>query len=449
MCLEAFCERLFRQNELAIKLGLTAISEAIVREQLAPTYPHILVGGTNGKGQVCAMLSNGLSAFGCLPGLFTSPHLCRFSERIRVSGRVIDDETLLTVGWDVLNRYGEKESSSGLCLSYFECCLMMALKAFSSSGVDFGVFEVGLGGRLDATNALEPCLSVVTSIGHDHEAYLGHEIADIAHEKAGIMRKGCPLIIGRSAQEALIKEATDRVCSDVLALGRDFDWRENDDKTIDFVSPHMTVEMRGASELAAFQRDNAAIAFATLIKLDAMGMVSGDIKAVLSDLIIRSPWVGRLWPVSADVAKAYGVGRIILDGAHNREAVTALCHAIAQNPQRKRALICNSSRDKAIESIGEIFLSQFEGHQIFVPSAQNKRLCTPLEYCQRAALSSTQACKSLLEALKRASHEVGADGDVYIAGSLYLVGEAIAELGQTDALLSIDKIRGSDDVDAV
>ncbi len=433
-----FYTRLYRQNERAMKFGLDAISKAMSYDDELVSYPHWLVGGTNGKGQVSALLSNAACLLGYRTGLFTSPHLVEFRERIRIDGHLMDENALIAIGERVLTEFGGEDvpGFTGTALTYFECCLMMALRAFKQNNVQFGVFEVGLGGRLDATNSLDPQLSVITSIGLDHEEYLGHETAQIAREKAGIMRAGCPVIAGRGEYEVLKDEALLHGCASFDALGHEFDWyRENE--RIFLKSRYGVVPMPGAEKLADYQIDNTSVAMAALLKGVEIGLLQGDLQSVLPQLIERTEWVGRLWHCSQKTAQNLGVANVILDGAHNPDGVRAFVQAVEQQ-HGPRALVVNSCSDKALESMFPMYGRVFDPEHIFVvPMTSTKRACAPHEYCERLGLSVSQACESLAGGLQRASVVAGTQGTIYISGSLYLIGEAISLLGEQEALESI------------
>lgn len=436
--IQRFYDRLFRQNERVMKFGLEAISRAIAPQDY--DYPHILIGGTNGKGHVSALIANAAYLSGHQTGLFTSPHLVDFCERMRVNGRILPKEQVSACGWQVLREFGgdADPAFTGTTLTYFECCLVMALRLFKQEHVDFGVFEVGLGGRLDATNALNPAMSVITSIGLDHQNYLGNTPEQIAHEKAGIMRAGCPVICGRTQRDTLRNEAEIHHCSSFDALGESFDWRDSGSQ-IELVTHGGVIPMPGAQNLAPFQRDNAAVAYFALLKASEIGLIKGDIRRVLSDLIMRTQWVGRMYCCSTNAAQRLGVRRVMLDGGHNIDGVRAFVHAVRDSHDNgPHALILNSCRDKSIEQMFVHYPEIFDPEQIFVvPCSKTPRMCDPLEYCERVGLSASQACRSFDEALEKASKIATSQGTVYISGSLYLIGEAIECLGETDALSSI------------
>ena len=436
--IQRFYDRLFRQNERVMKFGLEAISKAIMPQDYH--YPHILIGGTNGKGHVSALIANAAYLSGYRTGLFTSPHLVDFCERIRVDGLILPKDLVASCGWQVLREFGGDADPefTGTTLTYFECCLVMALRLFKQENVNFGVFEVGLGGRLDATNALNPAISVITSIGLDHQNYLGDTPEQIAHEKAGIMRAGCPVICGRTQRDTLRKEAEIHQCSSFDALGESFDWRARGSQ-IELITGDGEILMQGAQALAPFQRDNAAVAFFTLLKAHKLGLIKGDIHRVFADLIARTKWVGRMYRCSSKSAQTLNVRQVILDGGHNIDGVRAFVRAVRESDDHgPHALILNSCRDKSIEQMFPLYFDAFAPEQIFVVKCtKTPRMCDPLEYCQRAGLNASQSCDSFDEALEKASKIATSQGTVYISGSLYLIGEAIELLDETEAMSSI------------
>lgn len=426
-----FYARLYAQNERVVKLGLASIGEALGREPGLVGYPHILVAGTNGKGQVSATLANAFFLAGYVTGLFTSPHLVDFRERIRVDGRMIPCGDLARIGGGVLSEYGgdATDDFSGVTLTYFECCLMMALRYYRERGVNFGIFEVGLGGRLDATNALSPAVSVVASISHDHEQYLGHTLESIAHEKAGIMRRGRPVVSGRSAVAYLRREAADCGCGGFYALGEDFEWRERGG-WIELETKERSLRLCRAGRLCDYQCDNAAVAAFTLCVAKKLGWISGG---ALEDIVLRAVcgtrWVGRMWRCPVEVCARYGVSEIVLDGAHNPDGARVFCNAVDAGYPGARALVVNSCEDKDVERMFELYPRCFDLKRIFVcPISSTPRAMAPRRYCARIGLSQDQACGTFGEAFSRACRSVGAGGAVFISGSLYLLGDAIREL---------------------
>lgn len=437
--LHAFYQRLFRQNERVMKLGLQAITAALAREPHID-YPLAVVAGTNGKGQVSALLSNAFQSAGMRTGLYTSPHLCDFRERIRIGGRMIDTNDVALIGAQVLAEYGGDDvpQFSGIALTYFECCLIMALRAFQKNSIDFGIFEVGLGGRLDAVNGLSPDLCIITSIGLDHMQYLGNTPEQIAREKAGIMRENVPVICGRTQTQTLKYEAIYHRCASFDALGESFDWQVENDNFILKTKQYGEFSIDVARHTPAYQCDNIAVAAFALLKAFERKQLKGDITSIVKHFVRHTQWVGRMWDGSRNASEKIGVAKITLDGAHNIDAVKSFVRAVLAQNHASRALIVNSCADKAIEAMFPHYLDAFDAARIFIaPIASTPRGCHPEAYCSRVGLSHRQACRSLHEALCRAAHDVAENGVIYISGSLYLIGDALRELQETSALESV------------
>lgn len=220
---EAAIKTLFGLQARGMRMGIERMQEALAyrRIDLATLPPMIQVAGTNGKGSVSAMLASVLEAAGHRVGLFTSPHLHRFTERIRVQGAPLGLREATRRIEDLLSVFGAPDAPF---VSFFELSTLLAVEAFRDARCDFAVMEVGLGGRLDATNALPAVLCVITGIGLDHMQYLGDTIEEIAAEKAGIIKPAVPVIVGARAPAALraIRAVARERGSPLQRIGRDF-----------------------------------------------------------------------------------------------------------------------------------------------------------------------------------------------------------------------------------
>ena len=223
-------------------------------------YPVLHVAGTNGKGSVVAMLDACLGAAGYAVGRYTSPHLVELGERITVAGVPMTRQALVAIAEEAR----AASLAHGIGLTFFEILTVMAFLHFARAGVDVAVVEVGLGGRLDATNVVDPLAAVITTIGRDHTQWLGESLAEIAAEKGGIIKPGRPLVLGRIAGEAaavLLRLAEERGAP-VLAAGRDY--RVGGHERIDFDGAGWSLRDVRVGLRGAHQRDNAATAIATL-----------------------------------------------------------------------------------------------------------------------------------------------------------------------------------------
>src|SRR3989442_7817181 len=224
-------------------------------------WPALHVAGTNGKGSTAAMLDAVLTAAGYRSGLYTSPHLVDFTERIRIGGRTIPRTAVVAL----VAALRAALAAAGIALPHFEFATLIAFEWFACVGVDVGVIEVGLGGRLDATNLVEPVVTAITSIALDHEAWLGHDLAAIAAEKAGIVKPGVPLALGRLTEEAarVVAARAAEAGAPVVRVGIDAALAETPDG-LAFHGPGVTWDGLRLALRGAFQRDNAAVALTAL-----------------------------------------------------------------------------------------------------------------------------------------------------------------------------------------
>ena len=391
------------------KLGLDRISAVLA----ALGQPHarcrfVHVAGTNGKGSSCAMIEAGLRASGLRTGLFTSPHLAQPTERIRIAGRPISNEQFS----DSFNRVHEcverllAAGAIDLHTTYFETVTAMAMLVFAEERTGMVVLEVGLGGRLDATNVVSPDLSVITPIDFDHEAFLGKSLESIAGEKAGILKAGVPAVFARQRPEAAA--VLDRRAA---GLGITV-WRPapvEDLKLTPRGSSFQMADLRIACPLAGeHQVENAATAATALLRL-------GVQSAVIESGIAGTQWPGRLERVAA-------APDIILDGAHNPAGARALAAYIdrfyAGRPVR---LIFGSMRDKAVDEISGILFPR--ARQVIVTAPRQARALAPQSLAELAPHPNLQVAETLQEALAMI-REAAPEEAIFITGSLFLVAEA-------------------------
>lgn len=356
----------------------------------------IHVAGTNGKGAVCAMIEVCLRSGGLRACRYTSPHLVRINERFFVDGKPVDDATLERAADKVFHADSDTNSQ----LTFFEALTAVAFIAFSEAKCDYAVLETGLGGRLDATNICVPEICVITKIGLDHCDWLGDTVEKIAAEKAGIIKKGVPIVLGKNEPEviAVVKARASEV-------GAPF-----------FYAPDMADESEipdGFSLEGAFNRENAVTALAAL-KVLKKGSRNG-----LSNVV----WPGRF----------QRVGRFIIDGAHNPPAARALAAALSKYAPFAGSvptLIAGFCGDKDVDETLRI-LAPLVGKGIAVRT-NNPRSLAPEELARKMESAGIPAisCDSIHLALeKMGSVPSGSGADTLICGSLFLAGEALAELG--------------------
>ena len=363
----------------------------------------IHVAGTNGKGSTCAMLESIYRAAGLRTGLFTSPHLVSFRERMQIGREMISEGEVVRLV-EKYRRLAE-EFPREHHPTFFEMVTVMALEFFAERGCEVVIWETGLGGRLDATNIVTPLASVITNIALDHQQWLGDTLRKIAFEKAGIIKPGVPVVTATDELEALavIKKiaAENHAPLTVVADGH----------------PEFVALLPLAGE---HQKRNAALAVATVeILQGAIAVSERQLRAGLEQV----NWPGRLQLIKKPDGR-----KILLDGAHNIAGAKALREAVEKNfPTDKRTLILGIFNDKDWRQICET-LAPLAG-KILVTPVSSERTARPedlAEACREAnPAANVLVCGSLSEALQKSA----AENFVVITGSLYLIGEALELLG--------------------
>lgn len=391
-----------------LKLGL----ENTRRLAALAGNPHerlrfIHVAGTNGKGSTCAMLESVFRAAGQRVGLFTSPHLVSFGERIQVH-RCPMSESEVVAGVTAMKRL-LADFPGDHPPTFFEVVTVMALRHFAAAGCDLVIWETGMGGRLDATNIVTPLASVITNIAFDHERWLGHTLDQIAREKAGIIKPGVPVITGADAPEALrvIRSAAADAGADLVEVAeKDLHGPPLDQISLPLLGDH--------------QRRNAAVAVATARRLASVLPVSAE--AITTGL--RNVW----WPGRLQVVHGQNGQVNLVDGAHNPAGVAALVAALERHfPGQRPALIFGALEDKDWRAMCRALLPVAKS-ACLVPVA-SARAATPEQLrsaCEpHPAGCPVNVCHSLAEAFRLTR----AEPFRLITGSLYLVGEALELLG--------------------
>ena len=387
---------------LAMRLGLERMERALDALGHPERGLRILhVAGTNGKGSTCAMAARALLEAGHRTGLYTSPHLVRFNERIAFAGEPIEDEVLGRLAETVRRSCPWHDAGApGDRLTYFEFATLLALLHFAESGADAVVLEVGLGGRFDATNAVRPEVCAVSRIGLDHTEMLGDTLAAIAREKAGIFKAGVPCVVAHAQSP----EAMDALRQEAERRGAPF--------TVAPPSYPGPIALAGEH-----QRGNAALAAAALRLLDAAGVSVPD--AAIARGIARARWPGRLETVAG----------VLLDGAHNPDGAAALAAALpALHPGRAVELVFGSLADKDHRGMLGALAPAVRGLHLVEPPSPRGRPTVTYRELARGLVPAAHEDGSLAEAIACARRAAGRDGLVCVAGSLYLVGEARALL---------------------
>ncbi|MGA7179960.1 MAG: bifunctional tetrahydrofolate synthase/dihydrofolate synthase [Thiobacillaceae bacterium] len=336
MSLQAWLARLELQHPKSIDLGLERSREVLARLDIGPTCPIILVGGTNGKGSTCAYLEAILLAAGYRAGLYTSPHLLMYNERVRVNGRNCDDDAI------VAGLAAVEAVKGSTSLTYFEHGTLGAAWQFVQEKVDVALFEVGLGGRLDAVNLFEPDVSIVTSIDLDHQEWLGTDCETIGFEKAGIFRRGKPAVCSDPLPpQSLINHASD-IGADLQRINTDFLFAQHGESW-DFLWRGQTLSGLPKPVMAGdYQIRNASAALAGLMNLQEQLPVG---KRAIDQGLRTARAVGRFHTVAERP-------EVILDVGHNPEAARALAGNLALRPVSGRTLaVFALLADKDLEGV--------------------------------------------------------------------------------------------------
>ena len=414
-------------------------------------FPSVLVAGTNGKGSTAATLASILQASGLKTGLYTSPHLVRINERIRLNGEPISDDDFAMLH-DVVDRTVERlvgERDLPWHPSFFEMLTAMAFEYFARSRPDMVVLEVGMGGRLDATNVVEPRLSIITDISLDHQKYLGETVAEIAREKAGIIRPG-----GVVVTLPQLPEANDVIGNAILDAGA---------RAVNAV-PHVPPVSPGSGQyLVPSTQETASSGARQRYPLTVLGR----------EIVVDSPLVGRHqlrnlalaiaaaeelhnqgtaqitpqtiargirethWPGRFQVVAAAGDNpEYVLDVAHNPAGAWALRSTLSSaypdsGNNREITIVFGVMRDKAMREMAEILFPV--ASRVIVTQANNPRSASPDEIRQAAARVAAgidiEDAEDVASALESARNVAGGGGLVVVTGSIYIVGEAMRMLG--------------------
>jgi dihydrofolate synthase/folylpolyglutamate synthase len=402
--------------------NITALLERLGRPERA--FPSIHIAGTNGKGSTAAFVESILRKAGFRTGLNTSPHLERINERIRIRGEEISDEAFAIVFTRIVQIIEVLLADGTLKAhpSYFECVTALAFEIFAWGRVDFAVVEVGLGGRLDATNVLTPVVSVITRIDFDHENFLGHSLQEIAGEKAGILKERVPAVIAGQqdeVREVLLRPAKELQCP-VMEVSEAFAIEK--ERVEDGCVRAIVVEKASgakfeiAPQLAGrFQLQNAlnALACARILQDRNYRISDGDIV----DGISTARWPGRIERLQKNPD-------VYLDGAHNPGAARELAKFLEENFQGRRIyLLFGAMRDKAVDEVtGLLFPLAYE---VIFTEAKTPRA---ISAAQLQEIAGDHAERSVVipvaeKALDEALSKAGREDAIFITGSLYLVGQ--------------------------
>jgi dihydrofolate synthase/folylpolyglutamate synthase len=408
---------LYNLQKFGIKFGLSNTSnllKALGNPQMGQRYIHI--GGTNGKGSTAAFMASILREAGYRVGLYSSPHLVRFTERFKINGREISREKTVSLIHDLTGVFSEDEPPT-----FFEATTALAIAHFAIEKTDISIMEVGMGGRLDATNVISPLISIITNISMDHQFHLGNTLLDIAGEKAGIIKQGVDVVTGvtQPSVTRLFEKIAREKKAPFYRLGKDTRYRSSKTGLFYYGEHHLYKNLKLGLK-GRFQARNAALALTAIERLTQKG-IEVDPRAVYTGLK-DADWPGRMQVVCEKPM-------IIVDGAHNSGAIRALAHAVKSGFEYgKLILVIGIMEDKDTGAI-------IRG---IVPIA-NQVICTRPVY-PRAAEPETLAVKAkwlnksvkiiprLKDALFQAKDTADPDDLILVTGSLFTAGEALATL---------------------
>lgn len=420
----------------------------------------IHIAGTKGKGSTSVMVAEMLSAAGYKTGLFTSPHVTKYEERILVDGRQIDRESLVELVDQLVDIVEQMDGSPDLTSpTFFELTTALAWMYFNQEQVDYAVMEVGLGGRLDSTNICDPIVSVITNISYDHMALLGNTIEEITREKAGIIKSGVPVLSGVTQPEAItvLEEVCEENQAPFYLLNRDYSWEwdskpkaqtfadrinKNSETTslrkIQVKTPWSVVEEMPVKLLGAHQAANAALAVTVLDFLRQQG-------TLLENSSMRSGMARLSWPARIEVVQKNPT--VVIDTAHNDASINALLKTLKDDfSQQNRLLIFAASRDKDISDMLSTLLPQFQtivltqylSNPRRVPVSELFELTQSIQQ-QTGNRANVIVAFSPEDAWLRAKECAAVDTLICVTGSFFIAAE-IRELllGATDEVLVIE-----------
>ena len=391
-----------------IELGLDRVQRVKDALGLAPAFPLIIVGGTNGKGSTCAYLEAILLAAGYKTGLYTSPHLLRYNERVRISGQVARDAELIAAFEKIDAARGDTS------LTYFEFGTLGAMIQFIDAGVDVAILEVGLGGRLDAVNVFDADVAIITSVDLDHMEYLGDTREKIGFEKAGIYRTGRPAICADPVPPASLLEHARNMGADLRCVNREF-FAQREAVRWTYRGPSLIWPALPLPSMAGpYQLGNAAGALAALEAV--------RVRLPVSEAAIRQGLVAALAP--GRFQRISRAPDVILDVAHNPEAARALAATLREQPIAGRTLaVVGMLADKDADAVFSALAGEIDAWWTCTPDSPRARAAAALAailvpHASGAPISVQQDVRTALDEARNAARE----GDrILVFGSFYTV----------------------------
>lgn len=416
-------KEMFALGRFGIKLELDTIAgilERLGRPQQA--FPSVHIAGTNGKGSVAATIAAILKAGGQRAGLYTSPHLIRFNERFSIDGTPVTDSEIVQAYTAVKAAdTGERKAT------FFELATAMAFYLFHRNQVDWAVIETGMGGRMDATNILDPLVSIITNLSLEHTDYLGDTLTAIAFEKAGIIKQGIPVITGVHQPEALsvIQEQAQKKNAPLFVAGQDFSATALGGGRFTYEGIYTRLDSTRTPLTGAHQVHNTALALAAC-EILGRGDTPGHSLFHLSDNVLQKGMAATAWP--GRLEKIMDTPRVILDGAHNLHAAENLARYLKEEERPDHlTLVLGILDDKPWQEMLAHLVPL--AHRIILTRAQINRSLSPEELA-RVARPLARGTLTIAEPVEAAVERALADnpdgGTICIAGSLYVAGEARA-----------------------
>lgn len=403
-------------------MGLERVGEVKKRMGLQPLCPVVVVAGTNGKGSVCAYLSQIYTQAGFKVGTLTSPHLLRYNERIAVNTRPVEDAVIVASFERI------EAARAGISLTYFEFNTLAAVDIFIREKVDVMVLEVGLGGRLDAVNVFDADCAVVTSVDLDHQAFLGDTVEQVAFEKAGVFRSGKPAICGQTPPPESLRRHAGEIGAELLLIKRDFDFStlENVQWSYRYHPQNSDGRTRNRNALpfpalrGAYQLSNAACA---LTVLECLGdRLPVDIAAIKRGLLlVENPGRFQVLP---------GRPLTVLDVGHNPHAARALRRSLINLMfAEKRTAVFSILADKDIDGVLEIVKDQFDEWHIApldVPRGMSAEAL--VRKLSEHGIENVKVFENIEKAYRAALEKAGENDRIVVFGSFHTVAAVMAAL---------------------
>ena len=385
-------------------------------------FRSVHVAGTNGKGSTSAFIAGMLQAAGLRVGLYTSPHLVNFTERIRIDGAPIPEERVVELAGRVRDGYGALSGIDAVNPTFFEVTTAAAFTYFAEEKIDIAVIEAGMGGRLDATNVIKPLVSVVTNIDIEHTQYLGDTLMLIAAEKAGIIKHGVPVVTGVAQEEAftVIERTAEHLHAGVYRMGRDFAAERiltGTPTSFDYRGTHASYGDLSIGLMGRHQVDNACLALAAIERLREAG-IGVDEGAVRKGLSLAR-WPGRMECVARHPD-------IYLDGAHNPASAIKLAETVRElmRFRRRLILVIGILGDKDRDGILDALVPLSDVVVATKPAYDRATVVVTLCDAIRRLRAAVQSAETVDKAIDAARAMAAADDLILVTGSLYVVGEA-------------------------